>query len=385
MSRLELSRRRFLHSATAATAGLAIPSWLFAQTPSLTGCAYLTDIVESWKPVRTMMADRYHRLHHCMFHFVRNNWGKLSAAKQADIKALGWDAPRTAMQKAMWDKRTGRNTIFWAITNGSGEDFLYFHRWMIASVDQMLAKVKSGPIEPWSDTDVIPAAGRGCPDEAVPDFTPRFEDADTGNAIDVPWLQLRVKEMKEPAFYWNKLNWWGNDYRDFAHLRTMTLGELGSRLELGVHNQMHIRWSAYPTNGWRLIRDESDFRTKWDDRGYDTLFDEYSSHIGPIFFRLHKWIDNRIEDWAEAQGTNVQRYKTPYGFDWFKPGKFVQVENPWTGAYGFEHPHDPAKRIADMENVAKILFRRDAQAEALAMQPAEEEDREILTIRDLIM
>jgi hypothetical protein len=28
---------------------------------------------------------------------------------------------------------------------------------------------------------------------------------------------------------------------------------------------MHIRWSAYPTNGWTLIRNEDDFRTKWED------------------------------------------------------------------------------------------------------------------------
>ncbi len=169
----------------------------------------------------------------------------------------------------------------------------------------------------------------------------------------------------------------------------MTLGELGTRLEFSVHNQMHIRFSAYPTNGSRLVRDESDFRTKWDDPGYDTLFDEYSSHVGPLFFRLHKWVDNRIEDWAEAHGAAVSRTKTPYGFDWFNTGQWVKVATPWTGAWGFQ-PISAAEektRIAIMEDVVKALFPPpDVQKRLTAtdQEQHQREQRKVLSIRDLV-
>ena len=32
---------------------------------------------------------------------------------------------------------------------------------------------------------------------------------------------------------------------------------------------MHIRWSAYPSNGSRLVRDESDFLPKWEQEHHD--------------------------------------------------------------------------------------------------------------------
>ncbi|HEX2062295.1 MAG TPA: hypothetical protein VHK90_16270 [Thermoanaerobaculia bacterium] len=380
---MSTSRRDFLVSAASAAAGLAVSRWAFAQA---TGCDYVKGVADNWGIVRPMLASRYHRLQHVLFHYVRNNWDMLSPAQQRDLASLKWNAPRPSMMRAKWDRRAGRKTVFWATANGSGIDFLFFHRWMITMVDQMFAAQGKPPIETWSDKDVIPAPRGGCPDEIVPPFTPRFEDEKTGAPIDIPSLQLRVEELKQPSFYWNRMNWWGGEYRDYAELRRTTLGALGSRLESGVHNQMHIRWSAYPSNGWTLIRNEPDFRTKWDDPGYDTLFDEYSSHVGPIFFRLHKWIDNRIEDWAEAQGSKVVRYRTQWGFDWFRSPEWVEVEQPWTGPWGMEHPSpdEEKRRIAIMEQATEILFRTEEAAALEAVSP-EEKERRILTIRDLVM
>lgn len=31
--------------------------------------------------------------------------------------------------------------------------------------------------------------------------------------------------MKSPSFFWNKMNWWGQEFRDRAYLKTITLGE----------------------------------------------------------------------------------------------------------------------------------------------------------------
>lgn len=386
---MSVSRREFLSTTAAAAVAAALPPWA-ARAAALTGCDYVIDIAKHWNLVRPMLASRYHRLHHVLFHYVRNNWAGFDAKKQEAIAALDWNTPRPSLEKAAWDHRAGRAALYWATDNASGEDFLFFHRWMIAMVDAELAKHGKGPIEPWSDKDVIPAPGGECEDEKVPEFTPLFEDPKNPNKpIAVPSLQRRVHQLKTDAFYWDKLNWWQHEYRDRAALATTTLGAFGARLELGVHNQMHIRWSAYPSNGWLVIRDEADFRTKWDNGGYDTLFDEYSSHVTPIFFRLHKWIDNRIEDWAEAHKGDVERYKTPYGFDWFRTGKWVAIDKPWTGAWGFE-PVDSGeerRRIGVMERVTRAMFPPEATHLKQLAKPREREEMEekFITIRDLIM
>lgn len=391
-----VSRRNFLFSATSALTTSAVALHYFPQFVSFaqSGCERLDRVNKLWdKAVRPMLASRYHRLNHVLFHYVRNNWATLTPEQQSGLRALNWNTPRGAMERGNWDRNKpwGKTSVFWATTNGSGEDFLYYHRWMIAMVDQMLATQSGGPIEPWSGKDAIPAPQSGCSDETIPDFTPVFENpTDPNRPINVTWLQTRVKEMKGPAFFWNKMNWWGQEFRDRANLKTMTLGELGAKLESGVHNQMHIRWSAYPTNGYTMIRDESDFRAKWDDPGYDTLFDEYSSHIGPIFFRLHKWIDDRIEDWAEAHGNEVTRVTTPNGFDWFRPGRWVEVGKPWTGAWGFEHvtPDEEQRRIGVMENATNVMFppaKIQLRFMKMDTEEREEEQRRIISLRDLIM
>ena len=252
-------------------------------------------------------------------------------------------------------------------------------------VDDALAKQGVGPLEPWSGKDMIPAPQQGCADEAVPEFTPVFANAkDPASPINVPWLQTRVQQMKTDAFYWDRMTWWQNEFRDPAVLRRMSLGELGSRLESQVHNQMHIRWSAYPTNGNKQIRDESDFRTQWDDPGYDTLFDEYSSHVPPNFYRLHKWVDNRIEDWAAAHGTAVQRYRTAHDFDWFHPGEWVSVAKPWTGGWGFQpiDAAEQARRVAIMEKVVNVLY---PPPSVVAAKPAAAQHRDVRSLRDEIM
>jgi hypothetical protein len=386
-----MGRRGFLAASAGMAAAVTMPPALRPRPAAANpeDCARLEAIVRVWDTaVRPMMASRYHRLHHCMFHYTRNSWANFTPEQQAQIRALGWAPPRPAMELGNWERSRPNQSLYWATTNGSGEDFLYFHRWMIAMVDAQLKAAGTGPLEAWSGTDSIPQPAGGCGDEGVPDFTPMFANPDKPlSPTLIPSLQQRVRDVKESGFFWNRLNWWQQEFRDRASLRDTALGELGSRLEGGVHNQMHIRWSAYPTNGYRLIRDESDFRPVWDDPGYDTLFDEYGSHVGPIFFRLHKWIDNRIEDWAEAQGSNVERYTTPYGFDWFRPGPKVKESQLWTGAWGFEpvSPDEERRRVGIMEQVTRAMFpppALKARLEAVGQEREVEEER-IMSIRDM--
>lgn len=48
--------------------------------------------------------------------------------------------------------------------------------------------------------------------------------------------------------------------------------------------------------------DSDSIATKWDDPAYDWLGDTYSSHVNPVFWKLHGWIDDCIEAWASANG-----------------------------------------------------------------------------------
>src|SRR5690348_17642059 len=100
---------------------------------------------------------------------------------------------------------------------------------------------------------------------------------------------------------------------------------------------MHIRWSAAPrdpeTNAWLpLGRPDPDISEKWDNPRYDWLGEFYSSHVNPVFWRLHGWIDDRIDDWYQAHewkhpGEVCRTAKG--GVDWFAIGRWVQVDAPW--------------------------------------------------------
>ncbi len=169
------------------------------------------------------------------------------------------------------------------------------------------------------------------------------------------------------------MRWWDYQFKDPTYLASLTLGELGALIEFSVHNDMHIRWSEAPrdleTNALLpLGRPDDDISPRWDDPRYDWLGEFYSSHVNPFFWRLHGWIDDRIEDWYAAHQWKhrgqVKRAQKG-GVRWFSPGDWVQVKHPWVwpeSLGGYEHAHDDhdpvlkAKRIASAEKVMAILF-----------------------------
>ena len=98
---------------------------------------------------------------------------------------------------------------------------------------------------------------------------------------------------------------------------------------------MHMRWSSVsrdPNNVIQQIREDFDFDDKWSDQKYDYLGEFYSSHVNPIFWRLHGWVDDRIEDWFNAYDASERREVERYeyqGVSWFKSGKWVQSSTPF--------------------------------------------------------
>ncbi len=178
--------------------------------------------------VITTMAARPERMHHMLWHMVRNDWLSFPADLRQKLADMGWEPPRPA--RTAWED--GYLPI---LTNNSGEDFLYMHRQMIAHVNGILAQVGDPnypKIEGWMH---IPAPDD--PDYPVP---PAWFDPTDPTAIGV------LQQVKSDTFYYKRIKMWERMYTDPTFLKGMSLGELGVRPEMTIHNALHNRWSAYP-------------------------------------------------------------------------------------------------------------------------------------------
>jgi hypothetical protein len=100
-----------------------------------------------------------------------------------------------------------------------------------------------------------------------------------------------------------------------------------------------MRWATVPrdpSNGGPVPmgRNQADFASRWFEPENDFLGDPFSSHVNPVFWRFHGWIDDRIEDWFRAHERFhpgvVQRIQVK-GVHWFAPGRYVEVADPWLG------------------------------------------------------
>jgi hypothetical protein len=224
------------------------------------------------------MAKRHHRLHHYLFHEVRNNWLTYDDDTKNKLRNDGWEPPRPALTA------DGRAIV----DNFSGEDFLFMHREIIKLVNEILNQVSDPQypkVEGWKK---IPRPGDV--DYPVP---PAWVGSDP--------IFARVKSDE---YFDTQFVAWEKRYTDPNFLSQITLGELGSRLEFSIHNIMHLRWSSQPAaeRPWTFPTEADTIDSQWDAPSYDYLGDTYSSHVNPIFWKLHGWIDDRIEDWKNAHG-----------------------------------------------------------------------------------
>jgi hypothetical protein len=314
------------------------------------------------EPIVMHFADKVHRLHHAVWHGVRELWDDLKPEERAKLKDLDWqiEGGRVALISSSQKTRP-------MLENGSGEDFLFFHRQMVAHYRMMMTDLGAKIIE-WPE---IPQPGAG--GVASPDVVP-----ESWNIPEAPNFERRLAALKTDDFFWSRMRWWDVEFKNQKYLATLTLGEFGALLQYTIHNDMHIRWSAPPrdpeTNALLpLGRPDEDISDRWDNPRYDWLGEFYSSHVNTLFWRLHGWIDDRIEDWAAAHEWShpgsVKRFKLG-GVNWFKPGKWVQVEYPWVWprslggleqGMGDDTPEMRAKKIASMKQVMAILFPPSSQ------------------------
>ncbi|AAN69793.1 MULTISPECIES: pyoverdine maturation tyrosinase PvdP [Pseudomonas] len=268
-----------------------------------------------------------HRLFHQLWHASRDKWHKLDKDKRNALRGLGWQpGPRDRERDAR-----GRHKD----RNGSGEDFLFMHRHMLgaARAIQDLPSWPRFPLpQPELERDRLGFA--------------RYFDNHDGNALPPTWLAYDddeytqwVRDIKSAETFHGNFEVWESRYSDPQYLSRLTLGQFGSELELGLHDWLHMRWASVPrdpSNGMPvpMARTPDDFAARWYGAQNDFLGDPFSSHVNPVFWRFHGWIDDRVEDWFRAHerfhpGAVVRQEVN--GVPWFAPGRWVEVADPWLG------------------------------------------------------
>lgn len=258
-----------------------------------------------------MMASREHRLHHWLWHEIRNSWLSYPEDVQQKIRDMDWEPPRPALD-------TRRRPI---LDNDAGEDFLYMHRQMLIQVSRILTRVNALSYPRVRVWVTLP-----CPTDSDFPVPPAWLDPTFDDEIGRRTSFETLQRLKSDIFFQKRLVNWQKLFKDPAFLRCISLGKLGSLIELSIHASMHMRWASPPA-GFRPDPGPTEGHTidpLWDDPRYDFLGDTYASHVNPVFWSLHGWIDDRIEDWKLANGI--------YGNDFWK--------GTWVGKMPEEHTFD---------------------------------------------
>jgi hypothetical protein len=268
-----------------------------------------------------------HRLFHQLWHASRDKWHRLSSDKQGALRGIGWQpGPREHERDARGPKKD---------RNGSGVDFLFMHRHMLGQA-RALQALPSWRHFPLPRPELL---------RDRQGFARYFDNAD-GCSLPPNWrasgdddYSQWVSDVKSAETYHSNFEVWESQYRDPAYLSKLTLGQFGSEVELGLHDWLHMRWASVPrdpSNGEPvpMARDPADFAPRWYLAENDFLGDPFSSHVHPVFWRFHGWIDDRVEDWYRAHQRfhpgQVSRVRVN-DVDWFAAGRWVEVADPWLG------------------------------------------------------
>jgi len=202
-------------------------------------------------------AERNRRMHHYLWHTVRNGWEWFSESEKKKLTSLGWKPPRAGREK----KPNGSRGVHYH--NNSGEDFLYMHREMIRHANLKLKEIgnTSYKIEGWKTLPEIN-------DSQFP-VTPAWDTGSGG-------FNTYLKESKDDSFFENTMKKWEKKFTDKTYLKSISLGELGARIEYSIHNRMHVRWCDKLKNTRPEVNPEKPetIDIKWDDYTYDWLADE---------------------------------------------------------------------------------------------------------------
>lgn len=252
------------------------------------------------------MGTREMRYHHLLWHNVRNTWNQLDSAARQALTNLGWGCPRPS--------QTANGVAL--ENNDSGEDFLYMHREMIRKADEI---ARANPVNPpfrFRAWDTIPRPrdiNYGVPPEYDAENVETTTSTNRWKTDDIYYNYIVPREAR---------------WKDPNYLRTLTLGQFGSIMEYTLHNGLHMRWSEKTDYGLRMRprNPVPNVDSRWDSANYTWLIDSYASATNPYFYKIHLWIDERLEDWRRANGLREITWKgTWVGGPMSRVGDLVQV------------------------------------------------------------
>ncbi|MCO3435970.1 twin-arginine translocation signal domain-containing protein [Pseudomonas aeruginosa] len=268
-----------------------------------------------------------HRLFHQLWHASRDKWHRLSEKQRNALRGVGWQPGPLDRERDARGRHKDRNA--------SGIDFFFMHRHMLHTARSMQ------DLPSWRR---LPLPGVPLAHDRV-GFLRYFDNPD-GCSVPPAWVAVDDDEytewlrgLKSAEGYHANFLVWESQYQDPEYLAKLTLGQFGSEMELGMHDWLHMRWASVtrdPSNGAPVMSDRvpSDFSPRWFRPENDFLGDPFSSHVNPVFWSFHGWIDDRIEDWYRAHERfhpgEVQRREVE-GIQWFAPGRWVEVGDPWLG------------------------------------------------------
>ncbi|MFO2465911.1 PvdJ/PvdD/PvdP-like protein [Pseudomonas sp. 15FMM2] len=268
-----------------------------------------------------------HRLFHQLWHASRDKWHTLPEDKRDALRGIGWQpGPRDKERDARGVRKD---------RNGSGIDFFFMHRHMLATA-RSLQDLPSWPRFPLPQPEL---------ERDRVGFARYFDNHDgfalppTWTAADDDAFTRWISDIKQADTFHGNFRVWEARYSDSRYLSRLTLGQFGSEIELGLHDWLHMRWASVPrdpSNGAPvpLARELDDFSPRWYVAENDFLGDPFSSHVNPVFWHFHGWIDDRIEDWFRAHERfhpgEVTRLRVN-GIPWFAPGRWVEIGDPWLG------------------------------------------------------
>jgi hypothetical protein len=253
--------------------------------------------------VVTALAGREQRMHHLLWQEIRRFWLQYPRDVQDRIRELGWEPPRPSRDE---------NELPLAFNN-SGQDFFYMRRQLNLLVNRLLAAVGDPDyplVEGWTQ---LPAPRD--PDFPVP---PAWFDPGAH-----PVRTRYLARIKTDAVFEKSLRYWERTFSDPVYLRSVSLGELGARVEYYLFDPFRRRWAAAPgaTRPEPTPDQAAAIETVWDAPRYDYLGDYYSMHVNPVYWRFSGWLEDRLEEWKTANGV--------FGNDF------------WTGTWVGKMPADP--------------------------------------------
>lgn len=356
--------------------------------------AYESDDPGRDRALRAYSTSYEHRLKHYLWHTTRALWAGLQT-QLADIKETnksGQANDQTRQQekdieqsiaeytRAGWNPpRYFRETDAETALSGAGEDFFYMHRVMLKRVKEELESKGFGMIPAWTvlpkpDDPTFPLAPKGTDRAFLSDAksdlffyeTQRiWEQAYQMDKVDAAKIEEMAKELL--ASRKNDDSPEQNDRLAEARKQVETLlnpaeglkyegakgislSEYGHIIENTIHNNLHTRYqflsTARPNNADPL--DQAVWKDEWsasfDSVNYDWLGDSYSSHVHPWFYRIHGWIDARIQTWLDANGyksigskEDCKASPAPC-YVWLSDSRYQNKGSdlPWEGPLAFE-------------------------------------------------